>query len=113
MKVLAAAQPLSLQTHPDAAQARAGYDAGVFADPNPKPELLCALTPFEALCGVRPIEPTLDCIIDNASAAQIRALAAESVLGATESSVQIVSDIVSQPETLTCLATKGLPALLR
>lgn len=60
-----------------------------------------------------PVEPALDCIIDNASAVQIRALAAESVLGPTESSVQIVSDIVSQPETVTCLATRGLPALLR
>lgn len=60
MKVLAAARPLSLQTHPDAAQARAGYDAGRYADPNAKPELLCALTRFEALCGIRPAAATID-----------------------------------------------------
>ena len=54
LKVLAAAEPLSLQTHPDAEQARDGYARGVYPDPNPKPELLCALTEFEALCGDPP-----------------------------------------------------------
>jgi mannose-6-phosphate isomerase len=66
LKVLAAEQPLSLQAHPDAAQAREGFDreeaAGTprgapdrsYRDPWPKPELLCALTPFDALCGFRP-----------------------------------------------------------
>ncbi len=57
--MLAAAEPLSLQTHPDADQARAGYQAGRYADPYAKPELLCALTPFEAFCGVRPIDETV------------------------------------------------------
>lgn len=56
MKVLAAEAPLSLQAHPDAERARARFAAG---DPNyvdgfHKPELLVALTPFEALCGFRP-----------------------------------------------------------
>jgi len=55
LKVLACSEPLSLQTHPDAEQARRGFDAGIFPDSSPKPELLCALTPFEAFCGVRPI----------------------------------------------------------
>lgn len=59
LKVLAAAQPLSLQTHPDREQAVEGHARGVFPDANPKPELLCALTRFEALCGVRPTEATL------------------------------------------------------
>lgn len=73
-----------------------------------------AITPVltERFPGV-PLEPALDCVIDNASAAQIRALAADAVLGATESTVEIVSNIVSKPETLTCLAAHGLPALLR
>lgn len=64
-KVLAAASPLSLQAHPSIAQARAGYDAedakGIpldaphrnYRDRNHKPELICALTRFEALCGFR------------------------------------------------------------
>jgi mannose-6-phosphate isomerase len=71
LKVLAAAEPLSLQTHPDAATARAGFDhenaAGipldaphrVFRDRNAKPEVLCALTPFDALCGFRPVDASL------------------------------------------------------
>jgi mannose-6-phosphate isomerase len=59
LKVLAARRPLSLQTHPDAEQAADGFRRGVFADPHAKPELLCALTPFHALCGVRPVEATL------------------------------------------------------
>jgi len=59
LKVLAAAQPLSLQTHPTAEQAREGHARGYYIDPKPKPELLCALTPFEALCGVRAVDATL------------------------------------------------------
>jgi mannose-6-phosphate isomerase len=59
LKVLAAAEPLSLQTHPSAEQAQAGYHAGRYADPYPKPELLCALTEFEAFCGVRSVEETV------------------------------------------------------
>ena len=65
LKVLAAEQPLSLQTHPSLAQAREGYarenQLGIplnaphrnYKDANHKPELLCALTPVEALCGFR------------------------------------------------------------
>jgi mannose-6-phosphate isomerase len=60
LKVLAADQPLSLQTHPDTAQALDGFRRGVFPDPHPKPELLCALTPFHALCGVRPVGTTVE-----------------------------------------------------
>ncbi|MGH3648349.1 MAG: mannose-6-phosphate isomerase, class I [Micromonosporaceae bacterium] len=66
LKVLAAERPLSLQAHPDLAQARAGYaaeeaagvprDAGHrnYSDPNHKPELLVAVSEFVALCGFRP-----------------------------------------------------------
>lgn len=66
LKVLAVDQPLSLQAHPDLRQARDGYaaeqDRGMSADdparnyrdPHHKPELLYALTPFDALCGLRP-----------------------------------------------------------
>lgn len=60
LKVLSAAEPLSLQAHPTPAQAEEGHERGVFGDPFAKPELLVALTPFEALCGVRPGEATVD-----------------------------------------------------
>lgn len=78
LKVLAIARPLSLQVHPDAAQARSGWEAqqaadaeppgrvpadepgeaGLpqphrYADPYPKPEMLYALEPVDALCGFR------------------------------------------------------------
>ncbi|MEU5722572.1 mannose-6-phosphate isomerase, class I [Micromonospora sp. NPDC047738] len=57
LKVLAADAPLSLQAHPDAEQARAGHAADTdrvnYVDPYHKPELLVALSEFEALCGFR------------------------------------------------------------
>jgi mannose-6-phosphate isomerase len=65
LKVLAAAQPLSLQAHPDAAQAAAGFAAEdaagmprdapsrTYVDPHHKPELLVAVEEFDALCGFR------------------------------------------------------------
>lgn len=59
LKVLAARRPLSLQTHPNAEQARDGFARGAYTDPSPKPELLLALTPFHALCGIRPADATL------------------------------------------------------
>jgi mannose-6-phosphate isomerase len=74
MKVLAADTPLSLQAHPTMEQARAGFAAeeaaGVrhddpartFKDPWHKPELLLALSTFEALCGFRPVEESLHCL---------------------------------------------------
>jgi mannose-6-phosphate isomerase len=65
LKVLAVDSPLSLQAHPNLEQARVGFareelagiplsaSARTYKDSNHKPELLCALTPFEALCGFR------------------------------------------------------------
>ncbi len=65
LKVLAAEMPLSIQAHPSAAQARLGWERenslGLppdsplrnYRDPRAKPELLCALTEFTALCGFR------------------------------------------------------------
>ena len=59
LKVLSAAQPLSLQAHPTRDQALDGHGRGIYPDDRAKPELLCALTRFDALCGLRPIAPTL------------------------------------------------------
>jgi mannose-6-phosphate isomerase len=59
LKVLAAAEPLSLQVHPTTSQAVDGFARGVYPDDRAKPELLCALTRFDALCGVRPVGATL------------------------------------------------------
>lgn len=66
MKLLAADQALSLQVHPTLEQAQARFaeeeaegiprDAAHrnYKDQNHKPEMILALTPFEALCGFRP-----------------------------------------------------------
>ena len=66
VKLLAAGRPLSVQVHPSVSQAQAGFhreesqglarDAAerAYRDPNHKPELLVALTPFTALAGFRP-----------------------------------------------------------
>ncbi|WP_129842291.1 mannose-6-phosphate isomerase, class I [Streptomyces sp. RFCAC02] len=74
LKVLAADAPLSLQVHPDRTQAEAGFadeeargvpaDAPerTYKDANHKPELICALTPFDGLCGFRPAAVTADLI---------------------------------------------------
>lgn len=64
-KLLAAAAPLSIQCHPDAVQAARGFareeEAGIpreaaertYRDAHHKPEILCALSPFKAMCGLR------------------------------------------------------------
>jgi mannose-6-phosphate isomerase len=65
LKVLAAQTALSIQVHPSRQQAEAGYlaenERGLalgdksrnYVDDWPKPEILCALTPFEVLAGMR------------------------------------------------------------
>lgn len=71
LKVLAAEEPLSLQVHPDAVQARQGFAEeearGVpidaphrnYRDSSHKPEMICALGDFEGLVGYREIAETL------------------------------------------------------
>ncbi|NUR94598.1 MAG: mannose-6-phosphate isomerase, class I, partial [Kribbellaceae bacterium] len=70
-KLLAAARPLSIQAHPSREQAIDGYQrdeaAGVprdaadrnYKDAWPKPEILIALEPFDALVGFRPLDRTV------------------------------------------------------
>ena len=65
LKILAAGAPLSLQVHPNLEQAREGFEdeerRGIpidaphrnYKDANHKPELICALTEFDGLCGFR------------------------------------------------------------
>jgi mannose-6-phosphate isomerase len=72
LKILAAGAPLSLQVHPNLEQAKEGYAdeelRGVpvdaphrnYKDANHKPELICALTEFDGLCGFRDPARTAD-----------------------------------------------------
>ncbi|MFF9344720.1 MULTISPECIES: mannose-6-phosphate isomerase, class I [unclassified Streptomyces] len=72
LKLLAADAPLSVQVHPDLAQAQAGFARenalGVpldaphrnYRDDQHKPEMIVALTPFRGLCGFRSPADTAD-----------------------------------------------------
>ena len=74
MKVLAAQKPLSIQVHPNKAQAEAGFERenkqGLplddpvrnYRDANHKLELICALTPFEAMCGFRAFDRIVEAL---------------------------------------------------
>jgi mannose-6-phosphate isomerase len=65
-KVLAARQPLSIQAHPGAERAKIGFERenqlGIpltaphrnYRDAHHKPECICAMSEFWALCGFRP-----------------------------------------------------------
>jgi mannose-6-phosphate isomerase len=71
-KVLAVGKALSVQVHPTLEQARAGFadeeargiaqDAPerTYRDSNHKPEMVCALSDFDALCGFRPCAGSAD-----------------------------------------------------
>jgi mannose-6-phosphate isomerase len=68
LKILAADSPLSIQAHPNRAQAAEGFErenlAGIslsaahrnYRDAGHKPEMIVALSEFEALCGFRSVE---------------------------------------------------------
>ena len=87
LKILAAGSPLSIQVHPSTEQATDGYArenaAGIplssptrnYRDPRHKPELMYALTPFEALCGIAPLDQT-DALLASlgASASSMRSI---------------------------------------
>ena len=68
LKILAADSPLSIQAHPNLEQAAAGFErenrAGIplsaahrnYKDAGDKPEMIVALSEFEALCGFRSVD---------------------------------------------------------
>jgi len=72
VKIIAAAKPLSLQTHPTDEQAQSGYQQEneigisldsplrIYRDSSAKPELLIAMSAFEAICGFRSDEENLE-----------------------------------------------------
>ncbi|GBG32720.1 Mannose-6-phosphate isomerase [Hondaea fermentalgiana] len=60
-KILSVNKALSIQAHPDkklAEQLHADRPS-VYKDPNHKPEMACAVTDFEALCGFLPLSETV------------------------------------------------------
>lgn len=124
LKILAASSSLSIQAHPDLAQAKAGFaaeeaagvprDAGdrIYRDDNHKPEVIVALSdPFRALVGLRPVADTLrllDGLGDAAgvdrlrsaltapdASAALRGVIEEVLTGRAEDVVRDVSDAVA------------------
>jgi mannose-6-phosphate isomerase len=96
VKLLAADRPLSLQAHPSDRQAVEGFrreeTAGVsidaperlYKDRRGKPEVLIALTAFDALCGFRPIDKTRAELAACGAGAVADRLGAAGVLGTVE-----------------------------
>jgi mannose-6-phosphate isomerase len=98
VKFLAADSPLSIQVHPNASQAKAGFAkenaAGLdltdpkrnYKDSSHKPEILIALAPFEALCGFRPRAEVQEIFLAfSESESRFRELAA---LAATDATIE-------------------------
>ena len=83
LKILAAETPLSIQAHPSREQARLGFELenqlGVpltaanrnYKDANHKPEMIVALTEFEALCGFRPQTQIRNLLLDLVEAPEV------------------------------------------
>jgi mannose-6-phosphate isomerase len=122
LKVLAAKSALSIQTHPTRAQAEAGFAAdnerGLAAkDPDrnyvddwPKPEILFALTGFEALAGCREpedaaellralalpaLEPVRRTLADKPEPASVGAAIGQVLDWPAESRTELLADVVS------------------
>ncbi|WP_417260130.1 succinate dehydrogenase [Celeribacter sp.] len=53
----------------------------------------------------------VDCIMDNAEMDQLVTLAKAAVTGVDDETVQTVTEIASEPETLTCIAQSSLSGL--
>lgn len=92
LKILAADSPLSIQAHPTRAQAVEGFErenrAGIaltaahrnYRDPGHKPEMIVALSEFEALCGFRTVQYVRELLEDiqgYPAAEDLKAAAAE------------------------------------
>jgi len=72
VKILAIQKPLSLQLHPNTEQAARGFETEeargikqddpkrMYRDKKAKSELVCALTPFKAFCGLRNIDSAIE-----------------------------------------------------
>lgn len=88
LKVLSIDKALSIQAHPtrELAEVLHARDPSNYPDPNHKPELIVAVTPFEALCCFRPIEeilyfvdacPPLQCLLGDKVISGLRGCAVE------------------------------------
>lgn len=134
LKVLAAERPLSVQVHPTLAQARAGFadeeTRGVpieararnYKDPHHKPELICALSEFDAFCGFRApaataellesldapcLEPWIDALRHEPDG--LRSVVADVLSGSTGGGTQLASAIAEVARSLEEAAASSGP----
>jgi len=110
LKLIAAASPLSLQVHPSREVAKAAFAAenaaGVpltaptrsYKDANHKPELVYALTPFEAMAGFRAPEAAAE-VLDGLDAPLARHLHDLLRSGSGESAVESAFASLLEPES--------------
>lgn len=117
LKLIAAAQPLSIQVHPDAAHAAQAFAAeeasGVAAgdpsrryqDGEAKPEVVCALGDFDALIDFRPV----DDLVAQFAAAGLDALADTIRTGGIGAGVRRVlsADAATTEHTIDALVRHG------
>lgn len=104
LKILSAAEPLSIQAHPDRALARLlrQRDPAHYPDANHKPELVYVLDALDVLCGFRPwaqIRTRLQRTPELAQAAGWSVLEADRA-GLEAFYRQMVQTAISQPERL-------------
>lgn len=112
LKVLAAGTPLSLQAHPSIEQAQQGFAAddaaGIpldaphrnYKDQNHKPEILCALGEFWALCGFREVAQTLQ-LLDELNAPELSSYRALLAAEPNENGIKkAFSSLMALPTTL-------------
>ncbi|MEM8848732.1 MAG: hypothetical protein AAGE03_01720 [Pseudomonadota bacterium] len=59
-----------------------------------------------------PLQPTTDCIINNASSDEILTLAASAATQDEQTAVRTVLNVAQRPDTVQCIASDGLPVLL-
>ncbi|KAL8123882.1 hypothetical protein AgCh_011761 [Apium graveolens] len=86
-KVLSIAKALSIQAHPDKKLAEMLYKTqpNVYKDDNHKPEMVLAITDFEALCGFTEFEELQDILHDFPEISEVVGTAcADQVLNCTE-----------------------------
>ena len=121
VKFLAAQSPLSIQVHPNSVQAKEGFAkenaAGIsltaaernYKDDSHKPEILIAITPFEALCGFRPRAQVLEIFLAfSESEPRFGELAA---LAATDASVEEIFMELLEDRALAERFTKSVESL--
>ncbi len=117
LKVLAAGRPLSLQAHPSREQAEAGFQRenalGIaqgakertYRDEWPKPEALCALGEFHALCGFREPEQTWE-LFSRLGIRKLTQVAAPlRDVGGSASLTQVFVDLLQLPDAADLVRT--------